>query len=394
MAIRESLDRALAGDRLSHAEAHCLIEADDAELPALCAAAVALRDRHKNRAVSYSHKVFIPLTTLCRNKCGYCTFVESPGDPAARTLTPDEVLAIAEAGQRTGCKEALFSLGERPELRHALAREDLRRLGYPTTLAYLRAMCELVLAQTKLLPHANPGTLSREEIAELREVTVSMGMMLENVSDRLTGRGQAHFGCPDKVPAVRLATLRAAGQLSVPFTTGLLVGIGETRSERADALLAIRDIHAEYGHIQEVIVQNFRAKPGTRMANCAEPGVNEMLRTLAVARLILGSAMNIQAPPNLTPPDAECGQYLEAGINDWGGISPVTPDHINPEAAWPKIHELRRVTAERGYVLRQRLAIYPEYSRDPARWLAESLRPRVAAWIDSEGLVKQEETRW
>ncbi len=391
-AVQESLDRALAGDRLSRAEAHCLIEADDVELPALCAAAVALRDRHKSRAVSYSRKVFIPLTTLCRDKCGYCTFVKSPGDPAARTLTPDEVLSIAEAGQRMGCKEVLFSLGERPELQHALARQHLRQLGYPTTLAYLRAMCELVLTQTNLLPHANPGTLSREEIAELREVNVSMGMMLESVSDRLTGPGQAHFGCPDKIPSARLATLRAAGQLSVPFTTGLLIGIGETRAERADALLAIRDIHAEYSHIQEVIVQNFRAKPGTRMANCAEPDVIEMLRTLAIARLILGGEMNIQAPPNLTPNDY--GRYLGAGINDWGGVSPVTPDHINPDAAWPKIAELRGVTAEWGYTLRERLAIYPEYTRDPARWLADGLRPRVAAWIDSEGLVKQEEPRW
>lgn len=390
--IQPVLDRAIIGESLSRAEVQVLIEADEAELPALCAAAATLRDRHKSRVATYSRKVFIPLTTLCRDKCGYCTFVKSPGDPAARTLTPDEVLAIAEAGQRVGCKEVLFSLGERPELQHALAREHLRQLGYPTMIAYLRAMCELILTQTNLLPHANPGTLAREEIAELREVNVSMGMMLESVSDRLTGRGQAHFGCPDKVPAVRLDTLRAAGELAVPFTTGILIGIGETRTERADALLAIRDIHAEYGHIQEVIVQNFRAKPGTRMANCIEPDVTEMLRTLAVARLILGGEMNIQAPPNLTPSDY--GRYLGAGINDWGGISPVTPDHINPEAAWPKIAELRRVTAERGYELRERLAIYPEYTRDPVRWLAENLRPRVAAWIDSEGLVKQEETRW
>lgn len=391
-AIQESLDRALAENHISRAEAHYLIEADDAELPNLCAAAVALRDRHKSRIATYSRKVFIPLTTLCRDKCGYCTFVKSPRDPTARTLTPDEVLSIAEAGQRAGCKEVLFSLGERPELQHTLAREHLRRLGYPTMLAYLRAMCELVLTQTNLLPHANPGTLAREEIAELHEVSVSMGMMLESVSYRLTERGQAHFGCPDKVPAIRLDTLRTAGELAIPFTTGILIGIGETRAERADALLAIRDIHAEYGHIQEVIVQNFRAKPGTRMANCIEPGVTEMLRTLAVARLILGGEMNIQSPPNLTPNDY--GNYLDAGINDWGGVSPITPDHINPEAAWPKIRELRHITTQRGYELRERLAIYPEYTHDPARWITENLRPCVAAWIDSKGLVKQEETQW
>jgi len=390
--LQETLDRILIGEPLSHAEAHALIEADNIELPALCVAAKTLRERYKPHTVTYSRKVFIPLTTLCRDKCGYCTFVKSPGDPAARTLTPDEVLAIAEAGQRVGCKEALFSLGERPELQHSLAREHLRYLGYPIMTAYLRAMCEMVLAQTNLLPHANPGTLSREEIAELRDVNVSMGMMLENVSDRLTQRGQAHFGCPDKIPAVRLATLRAAGELTVPFTTGILIGIGETRAERVDALLAIRDIQAEYGHIQEVIVQNFRAKPGTRMAGYNEPDTNEMLRTLAVARLVLGGEMNIQAPPNLTP--REYGRYLEAGINDWGGISPITPDHINPEAVWPKIAELRHVTSKQGYTLRERLAIYPEYTRDSARWLVEDLRSRVAMWVDTEGFVKHEETRW
>ncbi|MCL4506854.1 MAG: 7,8-didemethyl-8-hydroxy-5-deazariboflavin synthase CofG [Chloroflexi bacterium] len=390
--IQELLDRALAGDFISQDDAYTLIQAQETELPVLCGVAATLCNRRKSRAITYSRKVFVPLTTLCRDKCGYCTFVKSPGDPAARTLTPDEVLAIAESGRRAGCKEALFSLGERPELQHSLAREHLRLLGYPTMLAYLRAMCELVLTKTGLLPHANPGTLSREEIADLRAMNVSMGMMLESTSARLTERSQAHFGCPDKLPGVRLATLRAAGELAVPFTTGILIGIGETRMERIDALCAIRDIQAEYGHIQEVIVQNFRAKPGTRMVNCAEPSMKEMMRTLAVARLILGASMNLQAPPNLTP--GEYGAFLGAGINDWGGVSPVTPDHINPEAVWPNVVELRQVTAQRGYTLRERLAIYPDYVRNPTRWLDESLRPRVAAWIDSEGLVKSEATQW
>lgn len=390
--IQEIINRALSGEPLSQTDAYTLIDVDEAELPTLCGAATALRERYKGRTVTYSRKVFIPLTTLCRDTCGYCTFVKHPNDPAAHTLTPDEVLAIAEAGRQAGCKEALFSLGERPELQHSLAREHLRRLGYSTMVDYLRAMCDLVLAKTGLLPHSNPGTLSREEMKDLRDVNVSMGMMLETVSDRLTERGQAHFGCPDKVPAVRLATLRTAGELSVPFTTGVLIGIGETRAERVDTLLAIRDIQAEYGHIQEVIVQNFRAKPDTRMAGYTEPDVKEMLRTLAVARLILGGRMNLQAPPNLTP--REYGQYLGAGINDWGGVSPVTLDHINPEAAWPQIAKLRQVTAQWGYTLRERLAIYPEYAQDTTRWLNGSLHQRVAEWIDIDGLVKQEATQW
>jgi len=387
--VQDILDKALAGEVLSRADANILMEAPDEELPALCAAASELRQHYKGRVISYSRKVFIPLTTLCRDRCGYCTFVKSPGDPEAHTLTPDEVLAIAEAGRRAGCKEALFSLGERPELRHQLARQHLQKLGYSTMIDYLRDMCELTFNETGLFPHANPGTLTPSEITELRSINVSMGMMLESVSYRLTQRGQAHFGCPDKVPSVRLATLRAAGELAVPFSTGILIGIGETRSERVDTLLAIRNVHAEFGHIQEVIVQNFRAKEGTRMANFAEPSLAEMQRTLAVARLILGGRMNIQAPPNLMP--EEYGQYLDAGINDWGGISPVTPDHINPEAAWPKIRELRRVTHERGYTLRERLPIYPEYTRDPDHWLAERMRPRVAAWTDEQGYAKMEE---
>ena len=386
--IQPLLDRALRGIPLSQADAYALIAVNSDELATLCATATTLREQRKRSTITYSRNVFIPLTTLCRNTCGYCGFAKAPGDPTAHTLTPDEVLAITEAGRQAGCREALFSLGERPEQRHALAREHLRYLGYSTMLDYLRAMCELVYTQTGLLPHANPGTLAKEELAALREVTISMGMMLETVSSRLAEGGQPHFGCPDKVPERRLATLRAAGELQTPFTTGILIGIGETRAERIDTLLAIRDIHDEYGHIHEVIVQNFRAKPNTRMADAAEPGVDEMRWTLAVARLIFGGVMNLQAPPNLSPNDY--GTYLNAGINDWGGVSPVTRDHINPEAAWPKLDELRDVTHRQNCVLRERLAIHPDYAREPDRWIPVAFRAQVAAQIDSSGFVKQE----
>ncbi len=386
--FHHSLEKALAGELLTPAEAYQLVEAPEGALPDLYAAASQLRQQHKGHIVSYSRKVFIPLTTLCRDRCGYCTFVKSPGDPAARTLAPEEVLAIAEAGRRAGCTEALFSMGERPELRHNLARQHLRELGYSSMIDYLRAMCELTLNETGLLPHANAGTLTAEEIVSLREVNASLGMMLESVSERLTQPGQAHFGCPDKLPNIRLATLRFAGELHVPFSTGILVGIGETRRERVDALLAIRDLHLRYGHIQEVIVQNFRAKKGTRMGGFAEPSLAEMGRTLAVSRLVLGGAMNIQAPPNLMP--EEYGQYLQAGINDWGGVSPVTPDHINPEAAWPKIRQLRHVTSKHGYTLRERLPIYPEYARHASRWLAQPMQMKVAAWMDAQGYADME----
>jgi len=386
--IRMSLERVLSGIPLSQSDAYALITVNSDELAALCTTATTLREQHKGATITYSRNVFIPLTTLCRNTCAYCGYVKAPGDPAAHTLTPDEVLAIAEVGHKAGCREALFSLGERPEQRHALAREHLRYLGYSTMLDYLRAMCELVYTQTGLLPHANPGTLDRKELIALREVTISMGMMLETASHRLAGRGQPHFGCPDKVPERRLATLRAAGDLQIPFTTGILIGIGETRAERIDALLAIRDIHNEHGHIHEIIVQNFRAKPNTRMADAPEPGIDEMRWTLAVARLIFGGAMNLQAPPNLTPNDY--GTYLDAGINDWGGVSPVTRDYINPEAAWPKLDELREVTCRRNCTLRERLALHPEYAREPDRWIPQAFLADVAAQIDSSGLVKRE----
>jgi 7,8-didemethyl-8-hydroxy-5-deazariboflavin synthase CofG subunit len=286
------LEQALAGGRLEYQDGVALIEAAAEDIPAILFAAASLRDRHKGRVVTYSRKVFIPLTNLCRDKCGYCTFARAPRDPAARTLTPEEVLEIARAGKALGCKEALFSLGERPEDVHALAREHLRKLGYPSTIAYLRAMCELILKETGLLPHANPGIMTRGELESLREVNASMGIMLESTSERLLQKGQAHYDCPGKAPGLRLKTMQEAGLQKIAFTTGILIGIGETRAERVDSLLAIREVNENYRNIQEVIVQNFRVKPDIRFRHKDEPTVDEMLRTIAVARLLLGGEMN------------------------------------------------------------------------------------------------------
>jgi FO synthase len=349
--------------------------------------AAALRDRGHGRLISYSRKVFIPLTKLCRDVCHYCTFAERPRGSAY--LSPDEVLAIARAGAAAGCTEALFTLGDKPELRYQAARDGLAALGHSSTIGYLRAMCESVLRETGLLPHANPGIMSRDEIAALRLVTASQGIMLESSSPRLCDPGGVHYGSPDKHPAVRLETIRIAGELRVPFTTGILIGIGETRAERLASLRAIADLHAAYGHIQEVIVQNFRAKPGTKRANSDEPDLDDLLWTIAAARLILGAEMNIQAPPNLSPGVYE--KLIDAGLNDWGGISPVTPDHVNPEAPWPAISELAQRTADAGKLLVNRLAVYPSYARAPDHWLAPEVATRVRHMTDAQGLARDDE---
>ena len=390
-AFEELLGRALAGEALSRADGERLIEARGSELSALMLAASLVRDQGHGRTVTYSRKVFIPLTNLCRQKCGYCTFARGPKDPVARTMSPDEVLAVAEAGRRQGCKEALFSLGEKPEEIYDFVREDLRGFGHETTISYLREMCERVLNETGLLPHANPGIMTREEVASLRESNVSMGLMLETTSERLHGKGEAHFNCPGKIPELRLETMRYAGEMGIAFTTGILIGIGETWEERVDSLFAIREVQEEHGNIQEVIVQNFRVKEDISMRHRDEPSVYEMLRTIATARLILGPAMNIQAPPNLTP--EAYGLYLLAGINDWGGVSPVTRDHINPEAPWPKLLELKEVTEEAGFQLRERLAIYPEFATQE-RFARESCRENIDRWADESGLVRWEEHEW
>ena len=349
-------------------------------------AAAELRDAGHGDLVSYSRKVFIPLTHLCRDVCHYCTFAQPPRKGEAAYLDREQVLAIARAGAKAGCKEALFTLGDKPELRYGAAREALARLGHETTLSYLAEMAALVLKETGLLPHLNPGVMTREETERLRAVSVSQGIMLESAAERLSRRGGPHFGSPDKAPAVRLAAIAASGEAAVPFTSGILIGIGETRRERIEALLALRDLNDRYGHIQEIIVQNFRAKPGTRMADAPEPDLAEHLWTIAVARLIFGPEMNIQAPPNLMPDALE--EMIAAGINDWGGVSPVTPDHVNPEAPWPHLDDLARRTAGAGKLLVERLAIYPSYAQDPARWLDAELRTPVLRLIDGQGYAR------
>ena len=376
MAISSRVGAALAsgveGSRLSREDALAVM--DEAPSAPLLDAAAALRDRCKGRSVSYSRKVFIPLTHLCRDYCGYCTFRADPQAGVNPFMTPDEVLEVAEAGRRAGCKEALFSLGDQPERVFPEAKAFLKQLGFDRTLEYLAAMSELVLSETGLLPHSNPGLMGLDDLRRLRESNVSVGLMLESASPRLLRPGGAHWKAPDKVPSLRLRTIAHAGELSMAFTTGMLIGIGETTEERVDTLLAIRSAHEQYGHIQEVIVQPFRAKPDIRMAQAPEPSTDDLQRTIAVARLVLGGAVNIQSPPNLLS-DAY-GDLLKAGINDWGGISPVTRDFINPEAAWPQISVLGATTAAAGFVLRERLAIYPEFSSRP-EFIAPRLHPHV-----------------
>jgi FO synthase len=355
----------------------------DEALPVLMGRAAELRDAGHGRLHSYSPKVFIPLTHLCRDVCHYCTFAQPPRRGEAAFMTLEQVLEVARAGAKAGCAEALFTLGDKPELRYGAARDALAALGHATTLSYLAEVAQAVLNETGLLPHINAGVMGSDDIAALRHVSVSQGLMLESASERLSQKGGPHYGSPDKLPSRRLETIRLAGELSVPFTTGILIGIGETRAERIESLLAIRDLHLEYGHIQEVIIQNFRAKPGTRMSGAAEPGLADLLWTIAVARILLGPAMNIQAPPNLTP--GEYVRLIDAGINDWGGISPVTLDHVNPEAPWPHLDALRRETEAAGKMLVARLPVYPEYLQDNARWQDPAVIPRLLQASDSSG---------
>lgn len=377
-----ALERALQGQGVTREEA--LVLSETLPLEELLEAASDVREEGKGKTVSFSKKVFIPLTTLCRDYCSYCTFRKDPGQPGAHFMTPEEVLALAEQGCRAGCKEALFSLGDQPERIFPEAREFLQRQGYARTLDYVAAMCELVLECTGLLPHANPGVMDGAALDKLKESNASVGLMLENVSVRLMRDGLPHANAPDKVPSLRLRTMEEAGKRSIAFTTGILIGIGETMEERIGSLLAIRSMHEKYGHIQEVIVQNFRAKPDIPMAQHAEPSIEEMLRTLAMARLILGAQMNLQAPPNLSYEDFP--RLLDAGINDWGGISPVTKDFINPEAAWPQISRLRAETEARGFVLRERLALYPEFvGRE--EFVSSRVRERLNALAGPDGFA-------
>src|SRR6185437_1138369 len=370
---------------LSRENACGWISCSDERLSELLAPAQALRDRFKPGVITYSRKVFIPLTNLCRDYCGYCTFRRDPGQPGAHTMMPDEVLACAKAGEKLGCTEALFSLGDKPEMLFPEMRETLRKLGYNSTLHYLGAMCELVLRETRLLPHPNPGLMSAEWISRLSAVSPSMGLMLETTNDAILAPGAAHDNAPDKLPSKRLRTIEEAGKQRVPFTTGILIGIGESTENRVDSLLAVRDLHERYCHIQEVIIQNFRAKPGIPMHARPEPSRGEMLRTIAVARLLMPK-VNIQAPPNLSDPDYE--ELLDAGINDWGGVSPLTPDFINPERPWPHLKELERRTRAKGFQFRQRLPVYPEFM-DLAAAKGDLLSEKLVQSADSERYARR-----
>jgi FO synthase len=377
----------LAGRRPSSEQALAL--ADIADTAALAAAAGQLRDFGFRNVITYSRKVFIPLTHLCRDVCHYCTFAQTPKKIDRAFMSVEQVLELCHQGAQQGCQEALFTLGEKPELRYRAAREALAELGFPDTLSYLCHVASRVLEETGLLPHINAGCMTADEIAALRGVSASMGIMLESGASRLCEKGMPHYGSPDKDPAVRLQTLELAGQAAVPFTSGILIGIGETRRERVESLLALRDVHERHGHLQEIIVQNFRAKPGTLMAAAPEPDLDELLWTIAVARLLFGPNMSIQAPPNLSP--GVLPQLVAAGINDWGGVSPLTPDHVNPEAPWPHLDQLARETSVAGKFLDQRLTIYPAYANAPQRWLDPALHTAVLRQSDSMGFARRDD---
>ena len=374
-----------SGSALKREAACRLLRCNDEFLSELTTAARVAKESFKPGIITYSRKVFIPLTNLCRDYCGYCIFRRDPGDPGAHTMTPDEVLEVVRHGEKLGCTEALFSLGDKPELLFSEMRATLQHLGYKSTLHYLEAMCDLVLRETTLLPHPNPGLMSAEWIRRLSAVSPSMGLMLESTNADLLDKGSAHDNAPDKLPAKRLRTIEDAGRQAVPFTTGLLIGIGETIEDRLDTLLAIRELHQRYGHIQEVIVQNFRAKPGIPMQDSPEPTLGDMLRTVAVARLLM-PRVNIQAPPNLSAPYYD--DLLDAGINDWGGISPLTPDFINPEKPWPHLDQLRTRTEARGFKLEARLPVYPEFIPN-VLGKSDLLAQRVSSAADLQGFARR-----
>ncbi|MDX1658058.1 MAG: bifunctional FO biosynthesis protein CofGH [Nitriliruptorales bacterium] len=385
-----ALHRAEEGRSLKPDEYAALLTSRGDELERLLEVAGQIRDAapwlQDQRRVTYSRKVFVPLTHLCRDTCGYCTFAWPPKGDVPAYLNPEQVLDIARQGQEAGCKEVLFTLGDKPEERYPAAREWLDARGFDTTLEYLRAVAIQVIEATGLLPHLNPGVMSWADMATLKPVAPSMGLMLESTSERLLEKGGAHWNSPDKEPAVRLKTIEDAGRLSIPFTSGLLIGIGETVPERVDTLLALRDQHRRYGHLQEVIVQNFRAKPDTAFRDRPEPSFEDLLATVATARILLGPTVHVQAPPNLSPD--QYGDILRAGIDDWGGVSPVTPDHVNPEMPWPQLDELAARSAEHGFELTERLCVYPEYVRRPDPWLAGRMRAPVAALATDEGLAR------
>tara|TARA_R110002110_G_scaffold107369_3_gene268686 strand:- start:10740 stop:13832 length:3093 start_codon:yes stop_codon:yes gene_type:complete len=378
------LKDAAAGRAIADDDA--LMFADYLDAGLLQSVAASIRDAAYRNVVTYSRKVFIPLTQLCRDVCHYCTFAQPPRSLAEPFLPMDKILEMARAGAAAGCKEALFTLGEKPELRYRVAAEALEEMGFASTLDYLKEAARRVFEETGLFPHLNPGCMSEAEIASLKSVSPSMGLMLESSSERLCEKGGPHYGSPDKVPATRIAAIENAGKARVPLTTGILIGIGETRRERIESLLAIRALHAQYGHIQEVIVQNFRAKSGTRMVNAPEPDLNDLLWTISIARVLLPADISIQAPPNLSP--GVLPQLVAAGINDWGGVSPLTPDFVNPEAPWPHLDKLEDATEEAGKCLAERLTIYPRYIEDARTWVDEALRTKLLRAVDADGLAR------
>ncbi len=380
---KEILGDALFGKEIAREEAYELMHSSNSDK--LFALANYIRNTRKGKIITYSRKVFIPLTNLCRDTCSYCTYKREPSDPKAVMMEPEQVLEIAQKGKKARCTEALFMTGERPEQKYDEARQWLKSLGYSSTIEYITHMSELVLKNTGLLPHTNPGNITKEEMVELKRSNPSLGMMLENVSERLCSKGMPHELAPSKNPKVRLKTIENAGQLKIPFTTGLLVGIGETPYELVDSLFAIKELHAKYGHIQEVIIQNFSPKPDTPMALAPTPTLNYMLKAVAVARIIMPS-MNIQVPPNLNP--SHYNKYLDAGINDWGGISPITIDHVNPEFPWPRIDDVKSATEQNGFVFRARLPVYPEYISK--EYLSDELLEHATVLADERGLVKEE----
>jgi 7,8-didemethyl-8-hydroxy-5-deazariboflavin synthase CofG subunit len=383
LSLNQILEDALLGREISREEAYELMRSDTSKLLDL---ANNIREIKKGSIVTYSRKVFIPLTNLCRDTCSYCTYKKEPSDPSATMMKPEQVLDLAEKGRKAKCTEALFMTGERPEQKYDEAKRWLKSMGYATTTEYIIHMSELVLKKTGLLPHTNPGNMTRDEMIQLKHVNPSLGMMLENVSERLCSHGMPHELAPSKHPRIRLKTLEMAGELKIPFTTGLLVGIGETSEELVDSLFAIKQLHEKYRHIQEIIIQNFSPKPDTPMGFFPTPAVNYMLRTIAIARIIMPE-MNIQVPPNLNPD--HYSKYLNAGINDWGGISPVTIDHVNPEFPWPRIDDVKHASEKKGFKFRARLPVYPEYIQKEG-FLSDQIIEYVHALADEKGLVRED----
>jgi FO synthase len=386
--IDEILNKARDGVQLEKDEAISLIKSHKHDLKKLISAASDIRDNVKDRKITYSKNVFIPLTNMCRNKCAYCGFRKNPTDPKARILTKEEVMKIVKLGEEAGCREALFVMGERPEVTHKQARTQLKKYGYSTIIDYLKDMCEMVINNTRLLPHSNLGILRKEELKTLKQVNASLGLMLESSSMRLCKNGEPHQLSPGKDPRRRLETIETAGELKIPFTTGILMGIGETFEERIDSLFHIKHLNDKYNHIQELIIQNFCSQPNTSMQNYPEPQLDDIIKTIAVSRIMFQGSINIQAPPNLLPGSYE--SILEAGINDWGGISNITCDYVNPHAPWPDIEVLKAFTMKAGYILKMRLPVYPEYIRKIRGFLPKKLENRIKSQVDDEGFVRED----